>query len=107
MGFAHLILKRQSDSDTQATYLVMSIDFNSEREWKQVGKLTLRKSEKTFAFEALNEWKTQGITVSPEDPSSAEEPRNNGEYLMFWRGRIRTWAMQLIEHGRFPEVYPS
>ena len=107
MSLAHLILKRQSDSDTQATYLVMSIDFTSEREWRPVGKLTLQKSEKTFAFEALNEWVTQGITVSPEDPSTAEELGNSGGYMMFWRERIRVWAMQLIEQGRFPDVYPG
>lgn len=107
MSFAHLILERQSDDDTLATYLVMSIDFNSEREWKPIGKLTLHKSDKTFAFEPLNEWLVQGITVTPQDPSTAEELRGSGEYWMAWRGRIRAWAMRLIEQGHFPDNYPS
>ncbi|GAA4345891.1 hypothetical protein GCM10023165_30340 [Variovorax defluvii] len=107
MSFAHLILERQSDSVNLATYLVMSIDFNPEREWKPIGKLKLHKSEKTFTFEPLNEWVTEGITVSPQDPSTEEEMRGSGEYWMAWRGRIRAWALRMIEQEHFPEAYPS
>jgi hypothetical protein len=107
MSLAHLLLERQSDSDTLATYLVMSIDFNPEREWKPIGRLTIRKQESRFDFEPLNEWVTQGINVSPQDPSTREELRDSGEYWMAWRGRIRAWAMQMIEQHRFPETYPG
>lgn len=107
MSLAHLLLERQSDSDSLATYLVLSIDFNPEREWRPIGKLTIQKRECRFDFEPLNEWATQGITVSPQDPSTTEELRGSGEYWMAWRGRIRAWAMQMIEQGHFPAVYPS
>ncbi|WP_157609093.1 hypothetical protein [Variovorax sp. Root411] len=102
-----MLLKKDAEDDAAVIYLVVSLDFNPEGEWQPIGKLTLQKAGKTFAFEPLNEWAIQGITVSPQDPSTSEELRNSGEYWMAWRGRIRLWAMRLIEQGRYPEVYPS
>ncbi|MBU1358535.1 MAG: hypothetical protein KKC79_04765 [Gammaproteobacteria bacterium] len=108
MAFAtHMLLRKEADSATAATYLVVSLDFNPEGEWQPIGKLTIQKSQKSFAFEPLNEWAAKGITVSMDDPGTAEEFNAAGEYWMAWRGRIRTWAVRMIEQDRFPESYPG
>ena len=103
----HMLLRKEADSDVAATYLVVSLDFNPEGEWQPIGKLTIQKSQKTFAFEPLNEWAAKGITVSPNDPATAEALSTSGEYWMAWRGRIRAWAVRMIEQGCFPETYPG
>ncbi len=102
-----MLLRKEADSDVAATYLVVSLDFNPEGEWQPIGRLTLQKSLKTFAFEPLNEWAAKGITVTANDPATAEELSASGEYWMAWRGRIRAWAVRMIEQGRFPDTYPS
>lgn len=108
MGFAtHMLLKKQADTDISATYLVVSLDFNPEGDWKPIGKLTIQKSQKTFSFEPLNEWAAKGITVSPNDPCTPEASSSLGEYWMAWRGRIRAWAIRMIEQDRFPDNYPG
>lgn len=103
----HMLLKKDAEDETVVSYLVVSLDFNPEGEWQPIGRLTIEKTKKTFAFEPLNEWAIQGITVTPQDPSTTEELRDSGEYWMAWRGRIRAWAVRLIEMGQFPEAYPS
>lgn len=103
----HMLLRKETDNEVAATYLVVSLDFNPEGEWQPIGKLTIQKLQKTFAFEPLNEWATKGITVSPDDPAATEGLSVTDEYWMAWRGRIRAWAVRLIEQQRFPETYPS
>jgi len=67
-----------------------------------------QKAAQTFNFEPLNEWVDLGITVSPDVPVTIEEMnQRRGEYWMAWRGRIRMWAMRLIECGEFPATYPN
>jgi len=108
MGFTtHMLLKREAQNDLLVRYLVVSLDFNPEGKWKPIGSLIIRKRENRFEFEPLNEWAAQGITVSPLDPSTEEELGSGRQHWMAWRGRIRAWAMHLIERRHFPEVYPS
>ena len=103
----HLLFECESDSDRLVAYRVMSTDLNPARDWQALGRLWIKKSEKTFDFEPLNEWATQGITVSPNDPATAEELKGSGEYWMAWRGRIRAWALRMIEQNHYPKDYPS
>lgn len=108
MGFTtHMLLRKETDTDLAAIYLVVSLDFNPEGEWQPIGRLTIQKSQKTFVFEPFNEWAEKGITVSPNDPCTTEELNASGEYWMAWRGRIRAWAIRMIEQDSFPDNYPG
>ncbi len=103
----HMLLKREAQNDLLVRYLVVSLDFNPKDEWKPIGRLTIRKREGRFDFEALNEWAEAGITISQQDNRFLRELADAGEHWMRWRYRIRAWAMHLIQQEHFPEVYPS
>lgn len=109
MSFVHLLLNKDSETESFVEYLAVSPDFSEDKTWKSVARIVVDKSAGDYEFFPLNEWMTIDL-VHPKFYGQSDVERSvdfrEGASCGAWTGRIHAWTTRMIENKSFPPTYP-
>lgn len=113
MSYCHLRLVLSYATTCEANYSVQSPDFNSARQWKEIGTLRIDRSARSYQFEQnstllerhfIPPW-LYGLSEDERKQRIAQDFNQHGYGA--WAMAIHQYATKLIEQGGFPEIHPT
>jgi hypothetical protein len=113
MSYAHVRLRQIEKKQNHLEYQVESFDFNQQKEWEKIGKLSIDLTNNNYQFYPEPVWKSQKIlppSVFGLEPTEREQviqscyPDYGGGA---WSMQIHHWATSFLKRRSFPQYHPS